>query len=331
MKPVLALCLCVAVNPVLHAQNLVPNGSFEQYDTCPPYFGRAQYAIGWMNLHTHSADYFNACNTNGVVDVPYNQFGFQFAADGQAYVGMATTAPGGGAWYREIVGIELTEPLVVGVPVCLSFQTAMGGFGNWPGNSTIYSSKGLGLEFFVEFPADWHSYLYPNSAALSIDEVPTDTALWYYVSGMYIPDSAYRYIAVGNFFADSLSQITLIDSTGYGIFDVAYAFVDDVRASFDLSYCTSGIQAEGLDPRVVLPYPMPCGSLLNLAFEQAVPGVLHYAFTDGIGRVVLTGGCVPEGTHAALPTADLPTGFFALHLTDGSGPYRAIPVVHVSP
>jgi hypothetical protein len=322
-----AYVLCVSAG----AQNLVPNGSFEDYTQCPEFFGYAQYAAGWLNLHTSSADYFNRCQENLIVGVPFNNFGYQEPGEGNSYVGMATTAVAGVPWYREIVGIELAEPLQPSVPICLSFQTAMGGFGSWYGNSTIYSSKGLGLKFFMDLPTDWQSYLYPNSAALHIDVVPTDTAAWYYVSGLYTPDSAYRYLAVGNFFADSLSEITLIDSTGFGAADVAYAFVDDVRASFDLSFCTTGVGMTGFASRAVQVYPTPCEETLNVAFEHPISGVLHYRLVDACGRVALAGSSPSVSTRLAINTAALHTGLFCLQLTDGNGPYRAIQVVHVSP
>jgi hypothetical protein len=330
LRPVV-LCFLVVLVGKVSAQNLVPNGSFEDFTTCPAFIGYAQYATGWLNLHTSSADYFNACNTSGVVDVPLNQFGYQFAADGQAYVGMATSAVGGVPWYREIVGIELTEQLQPGVPVCLSFRTAMGGYGNWPGNSTIYSSKGLGLKFFTELPTDWSDYLYPNSAALHLDVVPTDTALWYNVSGLYVPDSAYRFVAVGNFFADSLSEITLIDTSGFGAFDIAYAFVDDIRASFDLSYCTTGVPSGGVVLRSVTTYPMPCADALNLSFSSAVVGRLKYRLLDTSGQQVLDGTLLSVGSHASVDLNGLRAGVFVLHLEDGAGTYRAVQVVHISP
>jgi hypothetical protein len=58
--------------PFAVAQNLVPNGSFEEYTICPDFSGYVQYATGWENLHTNSADYFNRCQTNLIVGVPFN-------------------------------------------------------------------------------------------------------------------------------------------------------------------------------------------------------------------------------------------------------------------
>lgn len=326
---IIAACvLCVSSG----AQNLVPNGSFEERDTCAgPGVGYAMYATGWMNLHTQSADYFNACNSGGVVDVPYSQFGYQYPADGDAYVGMATAFPGLD-WYREMVGIELTEPLQPGVPVCLSFKMAVGGFGSWSGNSSFRTSKGVGLKFFTELPTDWQSYLYPNSAALALDVVPTDTAIWYTVSGTYVPDSAYAYVVVGNFFADSLSEVTVLDSTGFGTAEPSYAFIDDVRVSFTLDYCDAELGVDEPSRELPLAYPQPFAELLHVKWTvDPRPFVRSYALLDAGGRAVRTG--VPEtrdGTQV-LVFEGLRSGTYLLRLDLAGGGMATLPIVCVSP
>jgi OmpA-OmpF porin, OOP family len=80
-----------------NAQNLVPNPSFEQYDTCPDLLNQIQYAIGWNNFG-NTPDYYNACSQ--IMNVPNTQGGYQLAYDGNAYCGVYTFAYGG-VNYRE--------------------------------------------------------------------------------------------------------------------------------------------------------------------------------------------------------------------------------------
>ena len=252
----------VAMTPVVVGQNLVPNGSFEDYTLCPDYFSQWDRVVYWTSPYTTSADYFNACSGGDICNVPLNQFGYQFAFDGNAYMGIATCDASGSPLYREIISAELTEPLQVGVPVCISFRTTCGGYGSSAGNSAAWKGRGPGAQFFVELPNDWPSYLYPNVAAVFMDTVLSDTAAWVLVSGTYVPDSAYRYIAIGNFFADSLSWVMPLPNGGG--FPVAYAFVDDVRVSPDLAYCGStGVLDLGSAPQV-LPIANPFGDALEL-------------------------------------------------------------------
>ena len=329
MRAVL-LYLCLLELTPAWGQNLVPNGSFEEYTQCPEFFGYAQYATGWLNLHTSSADYFNRCQENLVVGVPFNTCGYQEPADGEGYIGLATTFPGLG-WYREIVGIALSEPLQTGVPVCLSFQMALGGFGSWNGNSAMFTSKGVGMRFCNEFPGDWTAYLYPNAAALHMTVVPTDTASWYWVSGVYVPDSNYAFLAIGNFFADSLSEIQPLDTTGYGAWGVSYAFIDDVRVSTDLQYCGSnGIHA--IDAiRGVGAYPNPFVDKLTVEVRDQTVGKLRWSLIDDQGRDVLTGIANAGVGTFIISTGHLAQGGYALRMHDEAGAFAPVRLVTVSP
>lgn len=315
-----------------HTQNLVPNGSFEERDTCASALvGYGMYATGWLNLHTQSADYFNTCNTGGVLDVPFSQFGFQFPYEGDAYVGMATSSIGGASWYREIMGIELSQPLQPGVPVCLSFKVAVGGFGSWSGNSAFNTCKGIGLKFFSVLPNDWQDYLYPNSAAVYLDEVPTDTSAWYAVAGTYVPDSAYTYVLVGNFFADSLSEVTVLDSTGFGSAEPSYAFIDDVRVSFALDYCLQEVVVPERGSERPVVYPVPCADILHVRLPQGGPQQFRYSLRDMAGRVVLQGQQALAAGELLIATEHLPSGAYFLQLSSPNGSWPPLSVVHISP
>jgi len=309
----LTILFCFAISSWLGAQNLVPNGSFEDYTDCPPYFGFASNATGWQNLYTQSADYFNACHISGVVGVPLNQFGDQYPAHGNAYMGMATYAYNQPE-YREMVGIQLIEPLQVGEPICLAFKLAVGGFGTSVGNSAGYTCKGIGMKFFTELPTAQYIYDYPNSAALYLDEVPTDTAVWYQVEGSYVPDSAYTYVVVGNFFSESLIQPTIQDSLGINATDWAYAFIDDVRASIDLNYCSLELGLENAREQPPLVHPNPFSQ--DVFITSSTSAWLPTTFTcfDLTGRIVAEGRVDQAGQQGHITLPDLPTGTYLLQL-----------------
>jgi OOP family OmpA-OmpF porin len=65
--------------------NLVPNPSFEIYNTCPNSGGQITYATGWFTATLGSPDYFNSCSAG--YGVPSNGFGYSNAQDGNAYAG----------------------------------------------------------------------------------------------------------------------------------------------------------------------------------------------------------------------------------------------------
>ncbi len=70
------------------AQNLIPNPSFEDFTECPSAHEQIQLAFPWKNL-TLSTDYYNACNSDNFISVPYNFGSFQYAKTGDAYGGFA--------------------------------------------------------------------------------------------------------------------------------------------------------------------------------------------------------------------------------------------------
>ena len=121
-----ALTLLIAASCILRmqAQELVPNGDFEQYTTCPDSSGQIDHAVGWSRPTAGTSDYFNACQ-QGVPPgfnafdpgVPDNFFGHQ-----PAYIGIGEAFGVGGDSvitvpnpdYREYVSHALAAPLTPG-------------------------------------------------------------------------------------------------------------------------------------------------------------------------------------------------------------------------
>jgi hypothetical protein len=322
-------CLIVAVS---FGQNLVPNGSFENYSNCPDsnFFGQWNLVEEWTSPYTPSVDYFNRCAGGVVCSVPFNTVGYQEPADGDAYIGIITHIEGV-PFYRETFGCQLTEPLQPGVPVYVSYKVSPGGFGSWDGNSAQFAAKGPGINFFTAYPTDWLAYLFPNSAMVDMSDVLNDTSAWTTITGSFIPDSAYEYLAIGNFFQDSLSLVEWLD-TVYGSFFGAYAFVDQVCVSYDPTYCASW---NGLEESIPLPQVLvrqnPFADELELFAAVRSTHTWHIDVFDALGRRLerLTW---PVGTSELRAGAySYPQGVITL-VFSGEGLLPApIRLVHVSP
>ena len=80
----------------LQAQNLVPNPSFEVYDTCPYVMTNVSYLVDWQNFG-NTPDYYNSCDSFYAWDVPHSGGGYQFAATGGG-IAVAYQTEGVGAW-----------------------------------------------------------------------------------------------------------------------------------------------------------------------------------------------------------------------------------------
>jgi hypothetical protein len=203
----LVLCCSLFVASLrCEAQNLVPNPSFELKDTCP-------YAIGFLEGDRpldwfpwdQSPDYFNACvpgtGVDSLVGVPWNGFTWQYAKDGDAYVGMTCFEPND---FRELVGAPLLEPMVIGQTYYVSFWVNLATQGSYWWTRWACNNQGI---LFTTQEHIWSGntgegpeFQPRNQAAVYHPTILTDTAGWTLVSGSFVADSAYRYVVLGNFF-----------------------------------------------------------------------------------------------------------------------------------
>ncbi len=291
-------CLLSIVSLRCEAQNLVPNPSFEVIDTCPYFpiifgFQDDSKPMHWEKWN-ETPDYFNAC-VDTMAGVPGNLFGFQHAYDGQAYIGMWTYGGGGEPEYREHVGVQLLEPLQPGQTYHLSIRVSAAEGTTTPplppgtAQNVLWASNNTGLLFTMS-PNIWIDFWGPpfaprNYAHLRAEQVIADTSDWVLVTGTFTADSAYQYLAVGNFFenaqTDSL-HITTGSSLG------AYVYVDAVCVTTSVEGCDFGISVPEIEtaaPWSIL--PNPASGLVELVAKAAPNSA--WVVLDPLGRLVQVG------------------------------------------
>ncbi len=198
----------------VHAQkNLVPNPSFEEYEQCPSNYGKENYieAKHWSNYH-YTPDYFNECATNENVGVPSNFFGFQKASDGKAYVGLTVyhnSAP------NELLGMELIEPIKKGKRYKFSIKVSLAE------KYSNYATDNIGI-LFTNTPETAHDC---GRYHFKSDKVIKDADSWTTIEGIFIADSDYKHMLIGNFFDRTKTTIEKIASDRY---EASYYFLDEV-------------------------------------------------------------------------------------------------------
>jgi hypothetical protein len=229
---------------VCTAQNLVPNPSFEQFDTCPNNQDQIRYATGWYeafsNAPTYNGDYYNACDTiPDNFSVPYNLMeGYKPAATGNAYFGIFTYDSYYPNTAKEFIGIQLTNPLTIGKKyyVSVKFKVEI----NVAVQCLDCAMNHIGV-LFSTVNHKHNGYFDTtganiNYAHIYADSIIKDTVNWTTVSGFFTADSAYKYILIGEFF-DSVHIATLIfpGVNPCGNRHTAYYFVDDVMVTDSLT------------------------------------------------------------------------------------------------
>ncbi len=316
---ILALAVMVFA-PVarVFAQNLVPNGSFEEYSLCPDNQSQIERAIGWQACRG-TCDYLNSCGIEGVTGVPHNIWGWQTAAIGDGYAQLISfSADDGNPYYlREWIGASLAEPCVVGqtyyVSVKFSWTTSL----DTLLGSCQFANDHMGVRFTASAYTSSDADPVPNAAQVWSSQVITDSVGWTTVVGSFIADSAYTFVSVGNFFDDEVTNGVMLDSSG--AFAISYYYVDDVCVSDQPNGCLdphSGWNEHQRDEITV--FPDPFIDRFNVVLEDA--GVV-----DGIWLLDSRG--IPnqisyqqrDNRHVEVNPRDMPAGMACLviHLSSG--------------
>lgn len=291
--------------------NLVPNPSFEQYDTCPDFAGQIQHAIPWLSpLVGTTTDYFCSCDTSvqHIAGVPDNFAGFQYARTGNAYAALITASfpPNHAAWnYREYIQVELTDSLLAGVTYCLRFYASACDFCN-------YVSNNIGIYFSTSALVDTcPNCVSPIAATPQFENLLTnnlnDRIGWTEVSGTYTALGNEKFLILGNFH-DTSSTIAFY--TGWsppGAFFNALYFIDDVL----VTPCDSLSVVNNEQFRALFSiYPNPFDRILNLeASDQDIKAVKIF---DVLGHLIYEHQNLKKGIFA-LNLQNLVDGIYFLN------------------
>ncbi|MFI5221770.1 MAG: hypothetical protein ACHQK8_05555, partial [Bacteroidia bacterium] len=205
-----------------HGQNLVPNGDFESYTTCPNNYSQIDKATGWVKPTDGTSDYMNACASSAsLMSVPTNYFGTQAAHSGNGYAGFLTAANTFPSVYREYIQIALTDYLIAGHTYYFEMYLSLSD------NSCLATNVGAYFSNTAVSSANSGYLNYPPQV-LSAGYV-TDKTGWTKVSACYRAAGGEHYVTIGNFQPPSTSNTTYVGSCGTGFWsNSSYYYIDDV-------------------------------------------------------------------------------------------------------
>jgi PKD repeat protein len=277
MKGSLSLLFLAALFCLSHAQNLVPNYSFETISFCPNGFGGIgpTVAIPWTAPTGGSPDIFNVCSTT-FVDVPANFFGNQNALTGDGYAGIYCKL--NGPEYREYIQAPLLEPLVAGEWYTVSFYVSPGDIGCGIMTIGAYLSVNQvtqgGVGALILSPQ-----IESNQGFL------VDYDNWTLISGCFQASGGEQYITLGNFNSDANTSFDPNCTSG-----LAYYYIEDVLVE-------SGAQPEN----ILFDLEGPETACFSYEIDPGIPDYI-YIWEDGSNDQTLV---VTE------------SGTYSLTLTDG--------------
>jgi OmpA-OmpF porin, OOP family len=192
-----------AISFCAHAQNLVPNPGFEEYQACPGNFSEAAHEFRvapWSSANTGTPDYFNTCS-EGEANVPHNWAGVSDAYEGHGYAGiylwMDRADP-----YREYVQCRLLEPLLKDSLYTVEFHYKLSSYSK-------YAINRIGLLLTTSLVNERHDDTLPLTPTLSVVQdsaLTKTTGLWETARMKYKASGGEQYLVIGNFFNNEATK-----------------------------------------------------------------------------------------------------------------------------
>lgn len=209
----------------VNAQNLVQNGGFEAYNTCPTIAGDITNADYWtVPLNAiQSSDYYNICATAATVQIPDNAMGSQLPYEGNAYAGLYTyTVNPLTPNFREYLQTQLSTPLVAGQNYLISFYVSCA-------DNVKYATNALGA-LLTEQPVTSAQYYFPLNITPTVmsQSIVTDTTGWTLISGNYLATGNEQYLIVGNLLPDASMQLAVVNSNAIPAHYASYYYFDNI-------------------------------------------------------------------------------------------------------
>lgn len=124
----------------LSSQNLIENGSFEEYSNCPKSFTKRPFLDllpGWVSPDSGTPDYFNRCSKTDA-GIPYNWAGINDAQFGDGYIGLYVYDWNGA--YSESLKSTFREPLEKGEKYIFEFYYSLASY-------SLYSISKISIHF----------------------------------------------------------------------------------------------------------------------------------------------------------------------------------------
>jgi hypothetical protein len=303
LKKLFIFCFFIAAGKFTHGQNLIPNGDFEMYSSCPTSVTQITLATPWMNpsiggqTSAGTPDYFNSCS-GGLVGIPYNFFGYQDAFSGVGYSGVILWS-GIAPEVREYIQAPV-DPLISGA--CYEFKMYVN-----LSDESQHATDAIGVYFsdtaIINIPNYYHLSFIPqitNAAGNMLD-----TLNWTEISANYTATGSEKYILIGNFKPDSATASPLINISAQ--LKTAYAYIDQVS----LSICT-GIS--DMEPSLSYSiYPNPFSD--QLIVENENDELTEITLFDAVSKKIMHH---EFRKLISLNTADLANGIYFYQLKTGS-------------
>jgi OOP family OmpA-OmpF porin len=210
------------------SQNLVPNGSFEEYTSCPGNFSTLRdgfYVEHWSSATLGTPDHFHSCS-NGEADVSYNWAGVADAYEGKGYAGLYLWMDGKS--YREYLQCQLTQPLLKDSTYQIEFHYKLSSYSK-------FCIDRIGLLLSASETKVRYDTVLPFAPTLSVirdSALTKTTGLWETAMMKYKATGGEKFLTIGNFFDNQSTRHYKIISRPIAeemLATSSYYYIDNVK------------------------------------------------------------------------------------------------------
>jgi hypothetical protein len=322
MKKIIMILLLLYVCNNIHAQvNIVSNGDFEYYSTCPTAFSQTSNCTGWRQYTGGTSDFFHTCGS-GTVQAPNPFFGYQQPASGKGYLGgYSFTSVTNPTTYTEYIAGSIAA-LIPGYTYEVSMSVSLA-------NTSGYGNNGLGMWFYKTGPASIAPFttltVTPQLSFASYGVI-TDTQNWVRLTAQFKADSAYTDIVIGTFIPSSGFLTSPVGSGG----GYSYYYFDSVwiriATGINNLYKDSTLCA---GDTFKIPFTINSGTVIN-------PGNVYTAylsdpsgsFASGTTVVGTLTGTGPGTITCVVPTNIQPSADYRVRIRSSNSNDSSDPNIH---
>jgi gliding motility-associated-like protein len=228
-KPLFYIIFLLTFQFSFAQQNLVYNGDFEIYDTCPinvsyPSDLQIEHCLGWTApTKLGTSDYYNVCNTTPAsAGVPSNIAGYQQPYSGYGYCGFIAWDIDFGVDYREYIQTKLTEHLKPQHEYQISFYVSEA-IGN-------YALRKIGALFSSSsLSSNTSTPIQLQPQVVNTDQYLSDSTGWMKVTGKFTANGDEQFLTIGYFQDSTNIDDTLRLSQDQFVGQIVYYYIDGVE------------------------------------------------------------------------------------------------------
>lgn len=198
-------------------ENLILNGDFEEYWTCPDgmtQVEKCKFVYNPCETTPSTSDYYNNCDF-----MPYWE---QFPRSGDGMVGFGAIDGINNFHYREYVQLEFSETIGCAKTYLITAYFNLS-------NLYRFSMRNIGF-YFSESEIDTNDYLY-NLFTPQYTDVSTlidDTLGWVEIQFQFKAEKEYNYLTIGHFLNDSTDSYVEVNQNTVAQSYDTYFYIDDV-------------------------------------------------------------------------------------------------------